>query len=89
VRFLKCDFYGFQIVLPCILVIVGELFSLTLHIGEPLPALKLSPWLYGDVNQVFYANQQPSLNWTNEYTYNILNGTGMGVRCLDGEPLHG
>lgn len=75
--------------LPCILVIIGELFSLTLDLETPQPPLVLSPWLYGDVNQVFYSNRELNDNWANAYVHNMLNETGMGVRCLDGEPLLG
>ncbi|KAK4029566.1 hypothetical protein OUZ56_022545 [Daphnia magna] len=78
-----------EIVLPCILVIIGELFSLTLDLETPQPPLVLSPWLYGDVNQVFYSNRELNDNWANAYVHNMLNETGMGVRCLDGEPLLG
>lgn len=70
-------------------MIVGELFSLTLDLGTPQPALVLSPWLYGDANKAFYSNKNPSVNWTNEYITNMLNETGMGVRCLSGVPLEG
>ena len=71
------------------LVVIGELFSLTLNVGAPQPALVLSPWLYEEANQVFYSNRDPTRNWTDKYISNMLNGSGMGVRCLTEEPLDG
>ncbi len=71
------------------MVIIGELFSLTLNLKTPQPALALSPWLYGDANKAFYSNKNPNADWTNEYITNMINETGMGVRCLPGEPVQG
>lgn len=75
----------FQIALPIILVIITEL--MILFVKTPPPPLVLTPWLYGHSTVSFVANRNPAGRFTNEYVHNLLNGTGMGVRCMWTDPL--
>lgn len=70
-------------------MLIGEIFSLTLRTQEYDPPLKLNPWLYGESNIAFYANRKPEEAWSNGYVSSMLNVSGMGVRCLNEEPLPG
>ena len=54
---------------------------------DPEPALQLSPWLYGDSNVAFFANRDPNGIWSSRYISHLINGTGMGVKCLRDNPL--
>lgn len=49
------------------------------------PPLTISPWKYGDSNFAFFS--QNNANISEPYVDTMLNGTGMGVRCLADDPF--
>lgn len=49
------------------------------------PPIVLSPWLYGESNVAFYANENPFGGWSNSYVRNMVNESGMGFKCVNNE----
>nr|QST14975.1 ABCA1-1 protein [Diaphanosoma celebensis] len=74
------------VILPAIFIVLTLLFMMVWTPSDPEPPLNLNPWLYGDSNYVFYANRG-SDSQSSGYTTEMLNRTGMGVRCTKGSSL--
>ena len=74
-------------VLPAVFIIINLLSTMQFKPTEPEPPLNLNPWLYGKSNIDFFSNNNASLLWPNEYQFQLLNGSGMGARCMSGDPL--
>lgn len=55
-------------------------------VEQPIP-LALVPWNVESPNYVFYSNDSPDLPLSNAMEDDIVNEPGIGVRCLETEPL--
>ena len=71
-----------QVVLPALFIIFNLASTKMLKPFDPEPPLELSPWLDGDSNVAFFANHDPTGIWSNRYISHLINGTGMGIKCL-------
>ena len=74
-------------ILPAIFIVLHLLFLMVRTPSDPEPPLNLNPWLYGDASYSFYAQRGANFDWSDRYVIELLNGTGMGVRCAIDDPL--
>lgn len=78
-----------EIILPALFVLLALLFTLLIPPMSEEPPLELTPWVYGPPNYVFYGSDDTSSPLAKKYTDALLSTTGLGARCVKGEPLSG
>ncbi|XP_077499685.1 phospholipid-transporting ATPase ABCA1-like isoform X2 [Amblyomma americanum] len=78
-----------EIILPALYVLLALLFTLLVPPMSEEPPLELTPWVYGPPNYIFYGSEDTSSPLAQKYTDGLLSRTGLGARCIKGEPLSG
>lgn len=80
-------FHLSKVILPALFIVISQLTTMSINLTLPEPAIVLSPWLYGQSNTDFFANRNSAGYWLHQYKADMMNGTGLGVRCMAGNPL--